>query len=101
MQQLRTEEEPLEVCFLENLPGKRLSDSLSLDRETLRSIVRELGEQISRMHTIRPEDIGAAAHFFENDTDDFLATEAEFVRLALQAGLTAPTLDRAFRYYEA
>ncbi|HEY1425591.1 MAG TPA: aminoglycoside phosphotransferase family protein [Caulobacteraceae bacterium] len=93
--------EPLELCFLEMLPGERLSDSLSLPRETLRAVVRELGEQMSRMHAIGPREVGEAARFFEDDTDDFLAMEAEFVALAVQAGLDRRSLARAFRFFEA
>ena len=55
LQNLQDEKEPLELCFLERLPGRRLSDSLSLPTDVLRSVLRELGEQISRMHTIGPE----------------------------------------------
>ena len=101
LQKLQAGSEPLEFCFLEKLPGKRLSDSLSLPRRTLRSVVRELGEQISRMHTIGPGELGEAARFFENDTDDFLATEPEFVELGGNAGLDRRALERAFRFVEA
>jgi Ser/Thr protein kinase RdoA (MazF antagonist) len=97
LQRLQADGEPLEFCFLEKLPGKRLSDSLSLPRETLHSVVRAVGEQISRMHTIGPGDLGGAVQFFENDTDDFLATEAEFVELGANAGLDRRSLERAFR----
>jgi Ser/Thr protein kinase RdoA (MazF antagonist) len=101
LQGLQADGEQLELCFLERLPGQRLSDSLSLPREALRSVVRELGEQISRMHTIGPGDLGEAVRFFENDTDDFLATEAEFVELGGKAGLDRRALERAFRFFEA
>lgn len=87
LQRLDAEGAPLEFCFLEQLPGERLSDSLSLPQETLRAVVCELGKQISRMHAISSDELGQAARFFENDTDDFLAIEAEFVQLASQAGL--------------
>lgn len=100
LQRLPAGGEPLEFCFLERLPGARLSESLSLPRETLRSVVRELGEQLSRMHTIGPDDLGEAARFFENDTDDFLATEAEFVELGANAGLDRRALEGAFRFFE-
>jgi aminoglycoside phosphotransferase (APT) family kinase protein len=100
LQRLETQEEPLELCFLELLPGERLSDSLSLPRETLRAIVRELGEQISRMHAIAPDDLGPAARYFADDTDDFLAMEPEFLRLGSEAGLNPAALARAFRFYE-
>ncbi len=100
VQSLQGEAEALELCFLEKLPGQRLSDSLSLPREVLRSVVRELGEQISRMHAIGPSDLGDAVRFFENDTDDFLATEAEFVELGGNAGLDRRALQRAFRFFE-
>jgi len=100
LQRLDADDEPLELCFLEKLPGQRLSDSLSLPRETLRAVVRELGEQISRMHTIGPGDLGEAVQSFENDTDDFLATEAEFVELGANAGLDRQALERAFRFFE-
>jgi aminoglycoside phosphotransferase (APT) family kinase protein len=100
LQRRQAGEEPLELCFLEHLPGERLSDSLSMPRETLRSVVRELGEQISRMHGIGPDDLGEGARFFEHDTDDFLAMEAEFARLGAQAGLDSRALQRAFRFYE-
>jgi Ser/Thr protein kinase RdoA (MazF antagonist) len=93
--------EPLEFCFLARLPGERLSDSLSLPREALRAVVRELGEQISRMHAIGPANLGEAARFFENDTDDFLAMEAEFMELGAAAGLDRRTLARGFRFFEA
>jgi Ser/Thr protein kinase RdoA (MazF antagonist) len=101
LQRLQADGEQLELCFLERLPGQRLSDSLSLPWEVLRSVVRELGEQISRMHTIGPGDLGEAVRFFENDTDDFLATEAEFVELGGNAGLDRRALERAFRFFEA
>ena len=100
VQQLEGDKEQLEICFLEMLPGERLSDSLSLPRETLRRVVRELGEQISRMHTIDLAGIGEAARFFENDTDDFLAMEAEFVSLGVEADLDPQALQRAFRFFE-
>jgi Ser/Thr protein kinase RdoA (MazF antagonist) len=101
LQRLEADAEPLELCFLEKLPGQRLSDSLSLPREVLRSVVRELGEQLSRMHSIGPGELGEAARFFENDTDDFLAIEAEFVELGGNAGLDRRALERAFRFFEA
>ncbi len=100
LQTLNDRGEQLEFCFLEKLRGQRLSDSLSLPRATLRSVVHELGEQISRMHAIgarRPRD---AARFFETDTDDFLAMEAEFVELGADAGLERRALERAFRFFE-
>jgi len=100
IQTLEAAGEPLEVCILEKLPGARLSDSLSLPRETLRNVVRELGEEISRMHAIGPDDLGEAARFFEDDTDDFLAIEAEFTELAVRAGLDRAALERGFRYFE-
>ena len=100
LQRLETEEGPLELCFLELLPGERLSDSLSLPRETLRAIVRELGEQISRMHAIGLDDLGPAASYFENDTDDFLSVEVEFVQLGSEGGLNPAALERAFRFFE-
>lgn len=101
LQRLQADGEPLEFCFLERLPGKRLSDSLSLPREALHSVVCELGEQLSRMHTIGPGDLGEAVQFFENDTDDFLATEGGFIALAGNAGLDRRALERAFRFFEA
>ena len=76
IQRIQAGGETLELCFMQRLPGQRLSDSLSLPRETLQSVVRELGAQISRMHTIGLDDLGEAARFFENDTDDFLKQEA-------------------------
>ncbi|MFI4973416.1 MAG: phosphotransferase enzyme family protein [Caulobacterales bacterium] len=101
LQRLQADGEPLELCFLEKLPGKRLSDSLSLPREVLNRVVRELGEQISRMHAIGPGELAEAARLFENDTDDFLAIEAEFVELGGNAGLDRRALERAFRFFEA
>jgi Ser/Thr protein kinase RdoA (MazF antagonist) len=101
LQTLQADAGPLEFCFLERLPGSRLSDSLSLPRETLRAVVRELGEQLARMHSIGPGDLGEAVRFFENDTDDFLATQAEFVALGANAGLDRRALERAFRFFEA
>jgi Ser/Thr protein kinase RdoA (MazF antagonist) len=100
IQRVETASEPLELCFLEMLPGERLSDSLSAPRATLQSVVRELGEQISRMHSIGLDDLGAAARFFENDTDDFLAIEPEFVGLGVAAGLDRRGLERGFRFFE-
>lgn len=93
--------EVLELCFLERLPGQRLSDSLAMPRETLRQVVRQLGEQLSRMHAIGPGELGAAARFFEHDTDDLLATQAEFVELGAAAGLDRRALERGFRRFEA
>jgi Ser/Thr protein kinase RdoA (MazF antagonist) len=101
LQTLQTETAPLEFCFLERLPGQRLSDSLSLPIDTLRAVVRELGEQIARMHSLGSDDLGEAARFFESDTDDFLAMEPEFVRLGGAAGLDRRALARGFRYFEA
>jgi Ser/Thr protein kinase RdoA (MazF antagonist) len=101
LQRLQADAEPLEFCFLERLPGQRLSDSPSLPRERLRSVLRELGEQLSRMHSIGPDDLGDAVRFFENDTDDFLATEAEFVQLGGDAGVDRRALERGFRFFEA
>lgn len=101
VQKLEAAGEPLELCFMQKLPGARLSDSLSLPRETLRSVVRELGDQIARMHSIGLDDLGEAARFFENDTDDFLVLEDEFVRLGTEAGLAQSKLKRAFRFFES
>jgi Ser/Thr protein kinase RdoA (MazF antagonist) len=101
IQRVETADEALELCFLEELPGERLSDSLSAPRETLRSVLRELGSQISRMHGIGLDDLGPAARFFENDTDDFLATEPEFVGFGIAAGLDRRGLEQAFRFFEA
>lgn len=101
LQRLETEAGALEVCILERLPGERLADSLSLPRETLRAVVRELGEQLSRMHAIGPDDLGEARAFFEADADRLLATEAEFVGLGVEAGLDPGPLERAFRFYVA
>jgi Ser/Thr protein kinase RdoA (MazF antagonist) len=101
LQRIEDAGEPLELCFLEKLPGQRLCDSLSLPQDTLRSVVRELGEQISRMHAIGQEELGDAARYFENDVDDFLATEAEFIELGGKAGLNRRALERAFRSFEA
>jgi len=101
VQRLDNAGEALEFCFLELLPGQRLSDSLSLPRETLRGVVRELGEQLSRMHAIGWEDLGAAVRYFENDTDDFLAIEGEFTDMAAAAGLDRAAVGRAFRWHEA
>jgi Ser/Thr protein kinase RdoA (MazF antagonist) len=100
LQKLQAGAELLELCFLERLPGQRLSDSLSLPRDVLRSVVRELGEQLARMHSIGPDDLGDGARLFENDTDDFLAMEAEFLELAAAAGLERRALVRAFRSFE-
>ena len=100
LQRLRVDAEPLELCFLERLPGERLSDSLSLPREVLHSVVRELGEQISRMHALGAGDLGEAIRFFQHDTDDFLAIEAEFLDLAAKAGVDRRALERAFRFFE-
>src|SRR6202041_2573766 len=101
LQTLQADGEALELCFLARLPGQRLADSLSLPRETLRAVVRELGEQLSRMHAIGPDDLGEAARYFENDTDDFLALEAEFGELGAAAGLDRRALARGFRYFDA
>jgi aminoglycoside phosphotransferase (APT) family kinase protein len=101
LQSLQDGAEPLEFCFLEKLPGQRLSDSLALGPDGLRQVAHELGEQISRMHSLGPDDLGEAGRFFENDTDDFLAIEAEFVDLGGRAGLDRRALERAFRYFEA
>ena len=101
IQRLQAGGEPLELCFLERLPGRRLSDSLTLPPETLRSVVRQVGEQISRMHAIGPDDLGEAARFFENDTDDFLKRQAEFMALGQGAGLDPDAVARAFRFFEA
>jgi len=101
VQTVQSDAESLELCFLERLPGQRLSDSLSLPRETLRAVVRELGEQLSRMHSLGTDDLGEAARFFADDTDDFLAMQAEFVALGRDAGLDRRALARAFRFFEA
>ena len=101
VQRLEAEGEPLELCFMEKLPGERLSDSLALPRETLRGVLHELGEQIARMHAIGWDDLGDAARFFENDTDDFLGLESEFARLAIDAGLEPAAIARAFRRFAA
>jgi aminoglycoside phosphotransferase (APT) family kinase protein len=91
----------LEVCILEKLPGQRLSDSLDLPPQTLRAIVRQVGEQLSLMHSITEADLGDGARFFADDTDDFLATEAEFTELASRAGLDRAAIGRACRFVEA
>ena len=93
--------ETLDACILEKLPGERLSDSLSLLRATRRRVVIELGEELSRMHTIGVDDLGEGAAFFAGDTDDFLELEDEFVELASAAGLDSDVLARAFRLYQA
>jgi aminoglycoside phosphotransferase (APT) family kinase protein len=100
LQTLEAGGERLEVCVLQMLPGERLSDSLSLPQATLRSIVRGVGEQLSRMHTIGPGELGDGAGFFANDTDDFLGAEAEFVARGAAAGLDPRALERAFRVFE-
>jgi aminoglycoside phosphotransferase (APT) family kinase protein len=94
-------EEALDVCILEKLPGARLSDSLSLPPETLRGVVRQVGEQLCRLHTITAADLGDGARFFADDTDDFLAMEPEFVEIAIAAGLPRAAMDRALRFVEA
>lgn len=101
LQSLQDDGEALELCFLERLPGQRLADSLSLAPGVLRRVVREVGEQISRMHSILPTDLGEARRFFDDDTDDFLAIEAEFVDLGEKAGLDRRALERGFRFVEA
>jgi len=93
--------EALELCFLEKLPGARLSDSLDLPRETLRRVVSELGEQISRMHGIGEADVGEGARFFAGDTDDTVATTPEFVAAAASAGLDPAAVQRAMAWYDA
>jgi Ser/Thr protein kinase RdoA (MazF antagonist) len=100
LQTLEAGAERLEVCILEMLPGERLSDSLSLPQATLRSIVRDVGEQLSRMHAVGLGELGEGARFFENDADDLLASEDEFVALGVAAGLDWRTLERAFRFFE-
>ncbi|MGH6970965.1 MAG: phosphotransferase family protein [Caulobacteraceae bacterium] len=100
LQTLEDEVGRLELCFMEKLPGERLSDSLALPRETLRQVMRELGEQIRRMHALGPDELGEGARFFENDTDDFLAMEAEFVKLGADAGLDRRALEHAFRFFQ-
>ena len=64
-------------------------------------MVRELGEQIARMHTIGWGDLGEAVRFFENDTDDFLAIEPEFIEHGAKAGLDRRALEHALRFFEA
>ena len=100
LQTLEADSERLEMCFLEMLPGERLSDSLSLPRETLRSVVREVGDQLSRMHAIESSDLGQDGRFFESDADDFAAVEAEFIALGVEAGLDRQALERALRFFE-
>ncbi len=90
----------LELCFMERIAGERLSDRSDLPREVLREIVREVGDQLSRIHTIGAEDLGEGARLFADDTDDFLALRAEFESLGVEAGLAPRALDRAFAAYE-
>lgn len=97
VERLESDGETVDVCLLEKLPGQRLSDSLSLPTETLRAIVREVGGQLSRMHTIGADDLGDGARFFANETDDFLPMEAEFTDIAVRAGLDRTPVERAFR----
>jgi aminoglycoside phosphotransferase (APT) family kinase protein len=87
--------EMLEICIQEKLPGERLADSLGLPRETLRAIVREVGEQLSRMHAIAWENLGDAVRYFESDTDDTIRTIPEFIDLGAAAGLDRSVLERA------
>jgi aminoglycoside phosphotransferase (APT) family kinase protein len=101
VQTLESAGEALDACILEKLPGERLSDSLGLPRTTLRRVVVQLGEELSRMHTIGADDLGEGAAFFAGDTDDFPALEDEFIELASAAGLDRGVLGRAFRFYEA
>ncbi|HZC17292.1 MAG TPA: aminoglycoside phosphotransferase family protein, partial [Caulobacteraceae bacterium] len=101
IQRLASDTGALEVCILEKLPGERLSDSLDLPPETLRAVVRQVGEQLSRLHSITAADLGDGAGFFEGDTDDFLSLEAEFTEIASRAGLQRATMGRAFRFVEA
>jgi Ser/Thr protein kinase RdoA (MazF antagonist) len=100
IQRRQAGDETLELCVLEKLPGERLMDSLSLPHETLRSICRELGEQVGLIHSIGMNDLGDGACFFEGDTDDTLATGPEFIRLGIAAGLATPALEAALRLYE-
>jgi aminoglycoside phosphotransferase (APT) family kinase protein len=100
IQRLADAGQALEVCILEKLPGQRLSDSLDLPPQTLRAIVRQVGEQLSLMHSITEADLGDGARFFADDTDDFLGLEAEFTELAGRAGLDSAAIGRAFRFVE-
>jgi Ser/Thr protein kinase RdoA (MazF antagonist) len=101
IQRLEDGGEMLELCILEKLPGQRLSDSLELPRETLHAVVRELGDHLSRMHSITADDLGEGAQFFADDTDDFLAVEAEFMDAGVRAGLSRAALQRAIRFVAA
>ncbi|HEX4197531.1 MAG TPA: aminoglycoside phosphotransferase family protein [Caulobacteraceae bacterium] len=101
IQRLADGRQALEVCILEKLAGQRLSDSLDLPPRSLRAVVRQVGAQLSLMHSITEADLGDGGRFFEGDTDDFLATEGEFTELAGRAGLDGGALGRAFRFVEA
>jgi aminoglycoside phosphotransferase (APT) family kinase protein len=72
-----------------------------MSQETMRAILWELGEQISRIHSIRPQDLGEGELLFENDVDEFFPREAEFLTLGGEAGLDRRALERAFRFVEA
>ena len=49
--------------------------------------MREVGDQLSRMHMIGADDLGDGARFFAGDTDEFLPMEGEFTEIAVRAGL--------------
>ena len=40
------------------------------------AVVRDLGEQLSRLHTIWPEDLGEAAHADPSDADEVNVPDA-------------------------
>jgi aminoglycoside phosphotransferase (APT) family kinase protein len=99
--------EALDVCILEKLEGERLSDSLHLPRETLRAVVNQAGEVLSRLHTIQTEGAGGVDgrghgefQSYEAFFDDFMAQEAQFVAVAERTGFDRDGLHRALRYAE-
>jgi aminoglycoside phosphotransferase (APT) family kinase protein len=101
IERLEVDGESVEVCLMQKLSGERLSDRLDLPRETLRHVVHQVGEDLSRMHTISDADLGEGASFFVDDTDDFLVSESEFIALGADAGLDGEALAHGFRFFEA
>ena len=76
-------------------------DEVLVSEASIQKRVRELGEQISRMHSIGMDDLGGGDAFFDGDTDDTLVTAPEFVRLGVAAGLRESALRDGLRFYEA
>jgi len=103
-----TEAGPVDLCIQRRLPGALLSNSLTLPRETLRSLTMQAGELLSRVHRIQTRGLGyidgeGVGPFADFDSlmADFLGQAGSYEALAARQGLDRATMPRALRFIEA